>query len=214
MRRLFDPDSPIGRFFAQLADLAVMSILWTVCSIPVITMGAASAALCRCAMNMARDRGGWGGRAFFRYFRENFRSATRLWLVLLPAFLVLGADLLIAFNMENSPALWRIPAILGMVLWLLTALWAFPLTAQFENTLGRTLKNAFLLGISWLPRTLLMAGLWLLPAAALLLSPYVFYRTAILWPVLLWGVTAYLCARVLVRPFAPYLEEDTEESSE
>ena len=206
MRRLFDPDSPIGRFFTQLADLAVMSILWTVCSIPVITMGAASAALCRCAMNMARDRGGWGGRAFFRYFRENFRSATRLWLVLLPAFLVLGADLLIAFNMENSPALWRIPAILGMVLWLLTALWAFPLTAQFENTLGRTLKNAFLLSVSWLPRSLGMGVLWLLPLILAAVAPGVLYRMAVLWPVLLWGGTAYVCALLMKKPLASFLE--------
>ena len=206
MRRLFDPDSPIGRFFTQLADLAVMSILWTVCSIPVITMGAASAALCRCAMNMARDRGGWGGRAFFRYFRENFRSATRLWLVLLPAFLVLGADLLIAFNMENSPVLWRIPAMLGMVLWLLTALWAFPLTAQFENTLGRTLKNAFLLSVSWLPRSLGMGALWLLPLILAAVAPGVLYRMAVLWPVLLWGGTAYVCALLMKKPLASFLE--------
>ena len=95
MRRLFDPDSPIGRFFAQLADLAVMSILWTVCSIPVITMGAASAALCRCAMNMARGRGDWNARAFFRAFRDNFRKATFLWLILLGVGAVLAADILI-----------------------------------------------------------------------------------------------------------------------
>ena len=53
-----------------MADIAMLSILWTICSIPVITMGAASAALMRCVLNMNTEEGNWRSRHFFRYFRS------------------------------------------------------------------------------------------------------------------------------------------------
>ena len=169
MRGLFDPDSTFSQVLSRLADLAILSILWTLCCLGVVTAGAASAALCRCAMNMARGQGGWNARAFFRYFRENFRGATLLWLVLLAMAGILTADLWITAGAKGIlPPVLRIAAAAGLVLWTLTAVWAFPMSAHFENTLLATLKNAFLLSVSWLPRSLGMGVLWLLP---LILAP-------------------------------------------
>ncbi len=86
-------------------------------------------------------------------------------------------------------------------------LWTFPLTSIFETGIPQTLKNALLLGISWFPRTLVMAFLWFFPLGLVLFLPAVFYRIAILFPVLLWGCTAYLCALLLRKPLAPYLPD-------
>jgi hypothetical protein len=44
MKKLFDPDSPILRFLTQAAELAWLNILWVVCSLPVFTLGASTAA--------------------------------------------------------------------------------------------------------------------------------------------------------------------------
>ena len=203
MRRLFDPNSPIMRFLSQAADLAVLSLLFTVCSLPVVTLGASAAALSRTAMSMARGRGDWNARAFFRAFRDNFRKATFLWLILLGVGAVLAADILI---LSGGSRILLGAAVMGAAVWVIAASWAFPLTAQFENAVGATLKNALLLGLSWLPRSLLMGCLWLLPIGMALVSPAGFYRVAILWPVLLWAVTAYTCALLLKKPFAPYMD--------
>ena len=46
MKKIFDPDSPILRFLTQAAELAWLNILWVVCSLPVFTLGASTAALC------------------------------------------------------------------------------------------------------------------------------------------------------------------------
>ena len=204
MKRLFDPDSPLMRFLSQAADLAVMSLLFTACSLPLLTLGASAAALSRTAMNMARGQGEWDARAFFRFFRENFSRATLLWVILLAALGVLGADILI---LAGGSRLLLGLAVMGAAVWVVVACWTYPLTAQFENPVGGTLKNALLLGLSWLPRSLLMGCLWLLPAAMAAVSPAGFFRVAILWPVLLWGVTAYTCALLLKKPFAPYMGE-------
>ena len=157
-----------------MADIAMLSILWTICSIPVITMGAASAALMRCVLNMNTEEGNWRSRHFFRYFRSN--------------------------------RIQRIIAVIGMIIWMITAVWAFALTSQFENGIFQTIKNAFYLGISWLPRTLVMCVLWLVPVALLAFAPFILSRIIVLWPALLFGGTAYFCSKLMMKPLAPYFD--------
>ena len=44
MRRLLDINNPIMRFLTAAFDILALSVLWTALSLPVVTMGAASAA--------------------------------------------------------------------------------------------------------------------------------------------------------------------------
>ena len=86
-----------------MADIAMLSILWTICSIPVITMGAASAALMRCVLNMNTEEGNWRSRHFFRYFRSNLKNGTLLWLLFLLAAAVFIFDLVV-LSASGSPS--------------------------------------------------------------------------------------------------------------
>ena len=45
MKRLLSIDNPIMRFIIKIFDCMILSVLWLVFSLPVITMGAATAAL-------------------------------------------------------------------------------------------------------------------------------------------------------------------------
>jgi len=194
--------------FGKMADLAVLSVLWTICSIPIITMGAASAALMRCALNMNTGIGNWRSRHFFGYFRRNFRNATLMWIIFLLAAAVFVLDLMILSDPADPAArMQRITAVIGFIIWMITAVWAFALTSQFENTVFGTLKNAFYIGISKLPRTVIMCVLWLVPVALLVFNPYVLSRIIVLWPVLFTGGTAYLCAKLMIKPLTPFFEE-------
>ena len=191
-----------------MADLAVLSVLWTVCSLPIITMGAASAALMRCALNMNTLEGNWRSRNYFRYFRDNFKNATLMWLLFLIAAAVFIFDLVVLADPGSSAMrAQRFIAVIGLIIWMITAVWAFALTAQFENGIFQTIKNAFYIGISKLPRTIIMCALWLAPVALLAFNPYVLSRIIVLWPVLFWGGTAYFCAKLMVKPLTPFFEE-------
>ena len=44
MRQLFNPESLVWKPLGYLGDLVMLSLLWTVFSIPVVTLGPASAA--------------------------------------------------------------------------------------------------------------------------------------------------------------------------
>lgn len=222
INKFFDAETPIWAMFGKMADIAVLSFLWTLCSIPIITMGASSAALMRCSLNMNSGEGNWRARNFFRYFRSNLRNATLLWLVFLFAAAVLTVDLLILSGAGTTGArVQKIIAVLGMVLWMMNAVWAFALTSLFENSLVQTIKNAFYIGMSYLPRTVVMCVLWALPAGLLAFAPDIFSRVVVLWPVLFFGGTAYFCAKLMIKPLTPYYDalshpagEESEESSD
>ena len=201
-----------------MADLAILSVLWTVCSIPIITMGASSAALMRCVLNMNTEQGNWRSRHFFGYFRSNLKNATLLWLIFLLAAGIFIFDIVILSGAgSQAMRVQRIIAVIGLIIWMITGVWAFALTSQFENGVLQTIKNAFYLGISWLPRTIIMSVLWLAPVALLAFTPFIFSRVIILWPVLFWGGTAYLCSKLMMKPLTPYFDfelpcsSDTEE---
>lgn len=147
MKKLFDPDSPILRFLTQAAELAWLNILWVVCSLPVFTLGASTAALCTAVRNMIRGSGHWNSAAFFRAFRDNFKKSTLLWLILLAALALLGADVYILRALFPEQLFWLVLPGVCFALWLMVFIWAFPLTATFENTLWNTIKNAVLLGV-------------------------------------------------------------------
>ena len=211
MKNMFRPDSPIMCFLTQAAELAWLNILWFLCCIPVVTIGASTAALCRTVSNMVRQSGQWGTRAFFRAFRQNFKGATFLWLILLATLAVIAADVYILSSMYAGQIFWLIlPCVCGFV-WLCVSIWGFPLTALFENSLGGTLKNAILLATGYLPRTLLMIVMHLLPFILCILSPERFYTYGILWLVLLTAVTRYTDALLLRKPFAPFFPEESAE---
>ena len=150
MKKLFDPDSPILRFLTQAAELAWLNILWVVCSLPVFTLGASTAALCTAVRNMIRESGHWNSAAFFRAFRDNFKKSTLLWLILLAALALLGADVYILRALFPEQLFWLVLPGVCFALWLMVFIWAFPLTATFENTLWNTIKNAVLLGVGYL----------------------------------------------------------------
>lgn len=208
MKRLFDPDTPLMRLLSQLAELAILNVLWVVCCVPLVTAGAATTGLYRAVLGMVREKGGAPWRLFLREFRGSFRRSTALWLILLGALALIGADLGLCY-------FWDFPGeilLLGLapvvlLLWLGTAAYAFPLTAQFDNTVKGTLKNAVVLAVSHPLRSLAILFLDLLPLLMLLVSADTFWRFFMFWLLLGFGVTAYVNSLLFVRIFQPYIPE-------
>ena len=82
----FHPDNIIFRALARLVDLVGLSLLWAVCSIPLVTLVPATAALYHALYRVFRkkdeDR---SFRLFFRSLRENLRQGVPASLICLGA---------------------------------------------------------------------------------------------------------------------------------
>ena len=210
--KLFSPDSKFMRFMSVLGDLMLLNFIFLLCSVPVVTIGASITALYTVVFRMVREKDSRSVVVqFFRSFRQNFRRATLLWLLLLPAGGVLALDLWL-FSVVTGVMRWlSILFLLLMVLVLFTAGYAFPLLSQFENGVKGTLKNALFLSLAHLPRTLSVTALNLLPFVLLYCNLYLFLYVGFLWIFLYFSAAAYLNARTLERVFAPFREQKEEE---
>ena len=167
------PNSPLGRWLTFLLDALFISVAWAVCSLPIVTMGAATAALNRVAHNWMKDRSDCTLRNFLRAFKDNLKSGTLVWLILLVPLAVILFNAYAAFIAlveTTSAAKWMI--LISAILWMAVAIYALALQAIFENAPLRTVMNALRIAVSHLPKTLILVALFALSIAAFLLFPY------------------------------------------
>ncbi len=92
MKRLFDVESPLMGFLFKVFDCVCLSLLWAAFSLPVLTMGAATAALYATVHKCIQKEEGHLLRTFWNAFRENFKTATVCWIAIALIFAVLVLD--------------------------------------------------------------------------------------------------------------------------
>ena len=134
MRNLFNFDGPVLQFIHKIVYSVYLNILWFLCCIPIVTVGASTTALFYVTLKMSKNEEGNITKAFFHSFRENLKQGTLIWLILLALGILLGID--------------------GYVLYI------FPLLARFDNTIGAMFKNALFIGVRFLFCTALMAAIY------------------------------------------------------
>ena len=199
-------------FLGKAADLVIVNLLWILCSIPIVTAGASAAALYYVAMKMVRNEGAGVVKLFFHSFKENLKQGIGLSIIFLLGAVVLFFDFRISMLMGGSVQ--SMPMVIFLmlsVLYLGVMLYAFPLQAQFINTVPGTLKNALLLSIRHFPSTILMLVVNLLPVAVLFISWEVLFWMIPAWLFLVPAANARLCAGKFVKIFAPIIEAHSAE---
>ena len=106
MRRFFNSESFLWRPLGVLGDLVVLSLLWTVLSLPLVTLGPASAALYDAAVHGLRQREGASLTRFLSTFRRELKEGVLSSLFWLGLALALGLAL---WATHSSVLAWRIP---------------------------------------------------------------------------------------------------------
>ena len=171
-------DSKLHRALTWLIDIIFSGLLWCLFSLPVVTVGAASAALYYTAVKCIRRERGRLWPVFWKGFRDNLRPATKLWLIYLLALAVGAANTLAAWQWSGGEFTPLVA--LGGIVFLPVALtlpWVFAYVSRFENTARGSLKYVGVLAVRHLGRSLLLAAellgalgiAWLLPQIAPLL---------------------------------------------
>ena len=79
----------------------LLSCLWYLCCLPVVTAGAATTALYYVTLKMARGQEGQLIPAFFHSFKQNLKQATALWVGYLAVGILLVLDLVICLQTSS-----------------------------------------------------------------------------------------------------------------
>ena len=105
----------------MLVDCVIISVCWMLMCIPVFTIGAASAAMYDTVHRAIRRDKGYVWSGFWKSFRENFKPATKAWLIHLLILIVLGGDLYITSQALQAGVSWGMLYIVFLVMEALVA---------------------------------------------------------------------------------------------
>lgn len=212
MGNLFRPDGKAFAVLDRITDYAVLSLLWLVCCVPLVTIGAATSALYTITLRWQQQQDVSLFRDFFRAFRCNFKPGLVLSVLLLVAVLVLGTDgylLAVGAVPGGRPVLFLLCALAMLVL--MAASYVFALLAFFDDPVRALVRNAVLMSLRYFPRTVLLLLTSFGPLAAALAC----YQTTHLLLYLCVVFAPAVCARanafILYPVFQKHLPDVLEE---
>lgn len=210
MGGIFKLDSPLMNFLNRVADLLILNVVTLVCCFPVITIGASVTAMWSVLLKIVRKEEPSIVKAFWSSFKENLKQSTVLWLIMLVFGGILAADYYF-FTADTQATMFSASlryAILAVtIIVLIVSMYIFPIQSRFRNKVLATIRNAFFLSISQLPKTIAIAAVYVI--AALLYAALL----GILFPVLLMlGITVPCYVNAIIfnsifKKFEPKVEE-------
>ena len=157
-----DPEGRTAQGVTGFLGFVALNLLYLALCLPIVTIGAATAALFEVTIRYSDDESGRPLKDFSPAFARNFRRASALAAALLLPMLVLAFA---AVFWSGSPTVLggiaMTASIVAAVYCFAAFLYAMALTAIYENPFRLTLKNALLLPMAEPMRTI---GLLLIPA--------------------------------------------------
>lgn len=200
MIQLFDPENKFWQFLSKVTDAACMSLLWLLTSIPLVTIGASTAAFYDFTLNQVQDLEGSLCKSYFTAFKAHFKRATLLWLLQLAGTVFFAADMLAAWNyyLVNGGAMGILllgVCGFGALTFLSCCFYGLPLLAYDDFTWRELFSGCFLMAVGSLHVTVTLAVL------ALLICVLIFYLSGLFffWIGLFIFLSSYLIYGVIVK---------------
>lgn len=148
---LFSADSKLYKGISFFANLLFLNLLWILFSLPLITVGASSLAAYSVVFKILDNKEGYVFKDFWKGFKENWKQGTLLWLVTLLAIYGFYLDVQILKSDPGIPVI--VISIVAFVLVAFSLIYAYPLSARYENKFFLHIKNSFLLSMTHLGKT-------------------------------------------------------------
>lgn len=214
MNRIFSLDNPVMAFMGKVADLIILNFIAIIFSIPIFTIGASWTAMYYVTLKMVRKEESYMFKDFWHSFKENFKQATIIWLLVLLVVAIFVGDFFIIRMMPDMipKALMIVLAIMAFII-SCTIIFVFPVLSHFENTIKNTIKNAFIISLINIPYTILFIILFVLPFILF----FYFYQVLPAVVMLGFSAPAYFASLFwdrIFRKIEPKVESDEIEEAE
>lgn len=193
MHDILSPEGPLMSFITKLTYSAYLNLLWFICCLPIVTIGASTTALFYVTLKIAKNKEGNLTKAFFHSFKENFKQSTIIWLILLTIGIILAFDGYVFYHMRFENVFWTVITaifLVAVVAYAIILMYIFPLLARFHNTIKAMFQNSIMIGMRFLLCTVIMAVIYFAMA---------FVTIHIFTPILIFGegLCALLCSYML-----------------
>ena len=206
MKNIFGIDSKFMQLLSKLWDLMMLNLLYLICCIPVVTIGAAQAGLYRSVRAMKDpDSDYTWTQAFFKGFKDGFGRITFVWCVMLALIVAVGMNAYTVVFYEKltqgaGASVWV--SIASVILLLLLQSVTSLFHSSFGCTVPQLFRNAVVILIFNFLRVIIAGALMWAPLAVFVLNIGLFIRITPLWFLGYYGVSAYFISWLFKVPFA------------
>lgn len=213
MSKIFDMDSPLFRGLSKLADIMILNIIFIICCIPIVTIGASVTAMSYVTLKMKDGEEGYIFRTFFKSFKQNFKQATIIWLLLLFLAVFMVVDFLIIGSMEGTMAMtMKVLVGMGGLILLMVFIYVFPLQARFYNSIKATIQNAILLSIANFPKTFCMMAVMIAAVLVTLINGYTLWYGLLVWILVGFALISWINSHFIYGIFKKLMPPEEEEN--
>lgn len=194
---MFHPDSPLVNFLTRAFNFVAVNLLFVLCCLPIVTIGAAWSSLYYVISNLVDDSSTSLG-IYFETFRSKFKTATKIWLPCAVLFFLLLTEILFISNAYGSAIALPGGGVVQILLMVLSVLvfallsYAFPLIAMNDLTVKQALSYSFYLAASNPVQTLVMTALNLATVAVFFLYPELAAVLLPLWALAVFSAVAWI----------------------
>ena len=166
----------------KAADMVILSVLWVVCSLPIVTIGAASAALYHAVAKSIRSDFASAAGSFWQAFKGNLRACVPFTLVCLVLGAAFGVTLYAGAQKPGNflANVYLVLCTACLLLLLLVQVHAYALIGRFDLS-GRELFTLLvkLMGTNMGHNLLMLFSLLLMVVLSLFLPPVLFITPAL-----------------------------------
>lgn len=209
MNSLFHYDGYLNRILTKLMYIAALNLLFIICSIPVITVGASCTAMYTVLFRFVRNDEPDILKTFFKAFRENLKKAFCIWAAMLAAAGTLAVNYYALYHMDGgwTEAL-RVFFNFIFIIWVMLWVYIFPAAAYYKNSVLGYFQFSIRVAIANLPVT---AAIILIQAAmllAILFFAQYMQMAVILLICCVFSLPAYFSTGFLVKIFERFEDDD------
>ncbi|WP_313130044.1 YesL family protein [Anaerocolumna sp.] len=173
LKNLFNPENSFWEFMTNMTNILFVGLIWLICCIPIITIGASTTALYDYTLKMADNREGYVLKSFFKTFKNNFVKSTLLWIFMLlgAGFLVIDGYICLRMGTQTGKFLFFAIAAIG-IMYFIICVYLFPVLAYFQMNVKEVVKNACIMGVGNLPITILIIIILAIGGLIIYTAPY------------------------------------------
>ncbi|MBQ9935698.1 MAG: YesL family protein [Lachnospiraceae bacterium] len=201
-------DNLFIKMLNRLGDAMILSLLFVIGCIPIVTIGTSMTATYYAAMKGVAGDDGYVFKNYIKSYKQNLKQSVIIWLIMAGLLFVFGVDLWFWLKqwqdarVEVAKPMIAVSVVLLAVTVFIT-MYVFPLQAKFDNKTSVQIRNAFLLSIKNFPVTLLLT------VVTAIIGWCFYYSVALAvvgFAIVGFGFVAYLYAYFMLGCLKPYLE--------
>ena len=206
MGSFFSIDSPFFTFMNKLCDIIVLSIVYVITCLGIVTIGPATTALYYATAKVLRRERGYLLPEYFRSFKANFKSGAFITIVLGVAALILAVDRnYVKTAKELSSNMTFVMSVVFNVMTIMlvfVTLYIFPVLSRFTIKGKQLIKTSFFMSIRHLPTTIVVGVIVIVVGFFTYCIPVLLMFTP--------ALTAFICSFMIERVFKKYMPAPNE----